>query len=110
MSRNRLLCFGIFLIVISGLIIGILYFGLLHTQHQDNNAVNPPYVEGTVINVEKNGSFENATVYSITLDNQQSYQMLFRTSDAMVPPTDVTLRFYYTMIDTYYDIIKIKSL
>lgn len=76
----------------------------------DDEIENLPFIEGTVLKVEENGMFENTTIYNITLDNHQKYQMIFKSSDAVVPPIDVALRFYYEMIGGYYGIVKIKSL
>ena len=74
-------------------------------------------VEGTVTSVVNAGPdiSYNATVYNITLDNENTYQMLFRTEQAVVPPTQVELRFYYNLVmknvnEDYYDVYKIKSL
>ena len=74
-------------------------------------------VEGTVTSVVNAGpdTTWNATVYNITLDNENTHQMLFRTEDAVVPPTQVELRFYYNLViknvnENYYDVYKIKSL
>ena len=79
-------------------------------------------VEGTVLSVVEWGVYDdpscaecNATVYNITLDDMlnignDSYLMMFRTDDAVVPPVDVSLRFYYNLVDGYYDVYKIKSL
>lgn len=79
-------------------------------------------VEGTVLSVVKWGVYDdpscqkcNATIYNITLDDlmnigNESYLMMFRTDDAVVPPVDVRLRFYYNLVDGYYDVYKIKSL
>lgn len=73
-------------------------------------------VEGTVQSVVESGVYDdpscqecNATIYNITLDGD-SYLMMFRTEAAVVPPVDVTLRFYYNLVDDYYDVYKIKSL
>lgn len=74
-------------------------------------------VEGTVTFVVNAGLdiTWNTTVYNITLDHEDTYQMLFRTEQAVVPPTQVELRFYYNLVmknanEDYYDIYKIKSL
>lgn len=74
-------------------------------------------VDGTVLSVAEAGVYEdpscqtcNATIYNITLDDGNSYLMMFRTENAVVPPVDVTLRFYYEIVDGYYDVYKIKSL
>lgn len=78
----------------------------------------PPFerltVEGTVMAVSAFGTYENHTVYNITLDDGNTYRMFFRIENAVVPPTDVELRFYYDII-TYgnvalFDVYKIKSL
>jgi len=73
-------------------------------------------VEGTVQSVVEWGVYDdpscqecNATIYNITLDGD-SYLMMFRTDAAMVPPINVELRFYYNLVDGYYDVYKIKSL
>ena len=75
------------------------------------------YVEGTVISVVNAGLDVgyNTTAYNITLDNENTYQMLFRSEQAVVPPTNVELRFFYTLVmknvdEDYYDVYKIKSL
>lgn len=74
-------------------------------------------VEGTVLSVVEWGVYDdplcakcNDTIYNITLDGNESYLMMFRTDAAVVPPVDVTIRFYYNIIDDYYDVYKIKSL
>lgn len=74
-------------------------------------------VEGTVTSVVNAGldTTWNTTVYNITLDNEDTYQMLFRTEQAVVPPTNVELRFYYNLVvknvnENYFDVYKIKSL
>ena len=71
-------------------------------------------VEGTVLAVSAFGTYENHTVYNITLDDGNTYQMFFRTENAVVPPIDVELRFYYDIViyddQTLFDIYKIKSL
>lgn len=79
-------------------------------------------VEGTVLSVVEWGVYDdpscaacNDTIYNITLDDMMnigndSYLMMFRTDDAVVPPVDVSLRFYYNLVDSYYDVYKIKSL
>ena len=71
-------------------------------------------VEGTVMEVSEYGTYENHTVYNITLDDGNTYQMFFRIENAVVPPTEVELRFYYDII-TYgdmvlFDVYTIKSL
>lgn len=68
------------------------------------------YIEGTVMSVEESGMYGNFTVYNITLDDGNTYPMMFRTADAVVPPTQVTLQFYYEMVGEYYDVYEIKSL
>ena len=71
-------------------------------------------VEGTVMAVSAFGTYGNHTVYNITLDDGNTYRMFFRIENAVVPPTDVELRFYYDIIiyndATIFDIYKIKSL
>lgn len=74
-------------------------------------------VEGIVTSVVNAGidMTWNTTVYNITLDNDNTYQMLFRTEQAVVPPPYVELRFYYNLAmknvnENYYDVYKIKSL
>jgi len=72
-------------------------------------------IEGTVVNVGESGTYNNATIYNITLDTAgNTYQMMFRTDDAVVPPTQVTLQFFYEVV-TYdnmdiFDVYKIISL
>lgn len=78
-------------------------------------------IEGTVTSVAEVGTYsEPATsnetwpVYNITLDETNSYQMMFRSEGAQVPPVDTEVRLYYDLIelgdDVYYDVYKIKSL
>lgn len=74
-------------------------------------------VEGTVQSVVEWGIYDdpscaecNDTIYNITLDDNESYLMMFRTDAAVVPPVDETLRFYYNLVDDYYDVYRIKSL
>ena len=74
-------------------------------------------VEGTVTSVINAGldTMYNTTIYNITLDHEDTYQMLFRTEQAVVPPTNVELKFYYDLVmknvnEDYYDVYKIKSL
>ena len=74
-------------------------------------------VEGTVLSVVEWDVYDdpscaecNDTIYNITLDEDNSYLMMFRTDDAVVPPVDVTIRFYYELVEDYYDVYKIKSL
>lgn len=68
-------------------------------------------VEGTVLSVVEAGTFDNTTVYNITLKECEcNYPMMFRSEDAVVPPTNVELRFYYNIVNGYYDVYKIKSL
>lgn len=75
------------------------------------------YIEGTVMTVAESGTYnDNATIiYNITLDTAgNTYQMMFRTDDAVVPPTQVTLQFFYEVV-TYdnmdiFDVYKIVSL
>lgn len=79
------------------------------------------YVEGTATSVVETGTYsilggnETWPVYTITLKECEcNYQMLFRTEDAVVPPTNTKLRFFYDLIelgdDVYYDVYRIKSL
>lgn len=74
-------------------------------------------VEGTVTSVVNYtwSAVYKTTVYNITLDDEDTYQMLFRSDDALVPPTNVELRFYYNIVmkngsEDYYDVYEIKSL
>jgi FlaG/FlaF family flagellin (archaellin) len=73
-------------------------------------------VQGTVTSVVESGTYNDSSViYNITLGTSGNiYQMMFRTSDAIVPPTQVTLQFFYTEINyegqTIFDVYKILSL
>lgn len=83
-----------------------------------NEQQQPPFerltVEGTVMAVSAYGIYENHTIYNVTLDDENTYRMFFRIENAVVPPTQVTLRFYYDIIiyddATLFDVYKIKSL
>ena len=103
---------------ISFLISGIVALAICMWFMLPINEQQPPFerltVEGTVMAVSAFGTYENHTVYNITLDDENTYRMFFRIENAVVPPTQVTLRFYYDIIiyddATLFDVYKIKSL
>ena len=103
----------IFMVAITVAIAATVYV-YVEGQLRSEEDVEPElYVEGTVISVAEAGVYlkgGTTTIYNITLDDGNSYQMLFRTEQAVVPPTNVHLRFYYKILDGYYDVYKIKSL
>lgn len=104
---------GVILMVAITVAIAATVYVYVENLMQEQEEEPELYVEGTVLFVENLGTSPtlNTTVYNITLDDGNSYSMLFRTEEAVVPPAGVTLRFYYEIVlSDYYDVYKIKSL
>ena len=111
---NNNMFIGLLLLLTAAVVLAICMWFILSPTTEEQQPFERLSVEGTVMSVSTFGAYENHTIYNIILDDGNTYQMFFRTENAVVPPTEVKLRFFYDII-TYesialFDVYKIKSL
>lgn len=111
---NNKMFIGILFLMIAVTVLTTCMWIFLSPTAEEQQPFERLTVEGMVMEVSEFGTYENNTIYNITLDDGNTYQMFFRIENAVVPPTEVELRFYYDII-TYgdmvlFDVYTIKSL
>ena len=111
---NNKMFIGLLFLISAVVVLAVCMWVFLSPTTEEQQPFERLTVEGTVMEVSEYGTYENHTVYNITLDDGNTYQMFFRIENAVVPPTEEELRFYYDIIiyddATIFDVYKIKSL
>ena len=114
LTMNNKMVIGLLFLSIAVVVLTVCMWIFISPTTEKQQPFERLTVEGTVMEVSEYGTYENNTVYNITLDDGNTYQMFFRIENAVVPPTEVELRFYYDIIvydgTTIFDVYKIKSL